>query len=129
MSATMQTHTLNNNPQACVQQCSPVMGSYFLLLNLVFSRRASAAVNHLKRFHEKKRRGPKPYSLYLDHILHRTSPSPHKKDQHQRPHKDIYIMKVHKLYHCCECQLDLSSTYLDHFTLKSIERNEKLVLA
>ncbi|XP_051751758.1 rapamycin-insensitive companion of mTOR isoform X1 [Ctenopharyngodon idella] len=55
--------------------------------------RASAAVNHLKRFHEKKRRGPKPYSLYLDHILYRTSPSTHKKDQHQRPHKDIYIVK------------------------------------
>nr|XP_021332070.1 rapamycin-insensitive companion of mTOR isoform X1 [Danio rerio] len=56
--------------------------------------RASAAVNHLKRFHEKKRRGPKPYSLYLHHILHRTSSSSHRRDQqHHRPHKDIYIMK------------------------------------
>ncbi|KAK2910930.1 hypothetical protein Q8A67_003063 [Cirrhinus molitorella] len=55
--------------------------------------RASAAVNHLKRFHEKKRRGPKPYSLYLDHILRRTSNSAHKREQHQRPQKDIYIMK------------------------------------
>uniref|UniRef100_A0A8C1KK35 RPTOR independent companion of MTOR, complex 2 a n=1 Tax=Cyprinus carpio TaxID=7962 RepID=A0A8C1KK35_CYPCA len=55
--------------------------------------RASAAVNHLKRFHEKKRRGPQPYSLYLDHILHRTSNSTHKREQHQRPQKDIYIMK------------------------------------
>ncbi|XP_042579097.1 rapamycin-insensitive companion of mTOR-like isoform X2 [Cyprinus carpio] len=55
--------------------------------------RASAAVNHLKRFHEKKRRGPQPYSLYLDHILRRTSNSTHKREQHQRPQKDIYIMK------------------------------------
>uniref|UniRef100_A0A673I8A9 Rapamycin-insensitive companion of mTOR-like n=1 Tax=Sinocyclocheilus rhinocerous TaxID=307959 RepID=A0A673I8A9_9TELE len=44
---------------------------------------ASAAVNHLKRFHEKKRHGPKPYSLYLDHILRRTSNSTHKREQHQ----------------------------------------------
>uniref|UniRef100_A0A673I6D5 Rapamycin-insensitive companion of mTOR-like n=1 Tax=Sinocyclocheilus rhinocerous TaxID=307959 RepID=A0A673I6D5_9TELE len=55
--------------------------------------RASAAVNHLKRFHEKKRCGPKPYSLYLDHILRRTSNSTHKREQHQRLQKDIYIMK------------------------------------
>ncbi|XP_051967388.1 rapamycin-insensitive companion of mTOR [Xyrauchen texanus] len=55
--------------------------------------RASAAVNHLKRFHEKKRCGPKPYSLYLDHIICRTCTSTHKIDQHQRSHKDIYIMK------------------------------------
>uniref|UniRef100_A0A671Q8I3 Rapamycin-insensitive companion of mTOR-like n=1 Tax=Sinocyclocheilus anshuiensis TaxID=1608454 RepID=A0A671Q8I3_9TELE len=55
--------------------------------------RASAAVNHLKRFHEKKRCGTKPYSLYLDHILRRTSNSTHKREQHQRLQKDIYIMK------------------------------------
>nr|XP_055054336.1 rapamycin-insensitive companion of mTOR [Misgurnus anguillicaudatus] len=55
--------------------------------------RASAAVNHLKRFHEKKRRGPRPYSLYLDHILCRTATSTHKKEQHQRSNKDIFIMK------------------------------------
>uniref|UniRef100_A0A8C1XVM3 RPTOR independent companion of MTOR, complex 2 a n=1 Tax=Cyprinus carpio TaxID=7962 RepID=A0A8C1XVM3_CYPCA len=55
--------------------------------------RASAAVNHLKRFHEKKRHGPKPYSLYLDHILRRTSNSSHKREQHQRAQKDIFIMK------------------------------------
>ncbi|XP_056601916.1 rapamycin-insensitive companion of mTOR [Triplophysa dalaica] len=53
--------------------------------------RASAAVNHLKRFHEKKRRGPSPYSLYLDHILRRTATSTHKKDQ--RSHIDAYITK------------------------------------
>ncbi|XP_024908678.1 rapamycin-insensitive companion of mTOR-like [Cynoglossus semilaevis] len=29
--------------------------------------RASAAVNNLKRFHEKKKKGLKPHSLYLDH--------------------------------------------------------------
>ncbi|XP_052454419.1 rapamycin-insensitive companion of mTOR isoform X2 [Carassius gibelio] len=55
--------------------------------------RASAAVNHLKRFHEKKCHGPKPYSLYLDHILRRTSNSTHKREQLQRPQKDIYVMK------------------------------------
>ncbi|KAG8456689.1 hypothetical protein GDO86_002466 [Hymenochirus boettgeri] len=31
--------------------------------------RASAALNSLKRFHEMKKRGPKPHSLYLDHIV------------------------------------------------------------
>ncbi|XP_052412366.1 rapamycin-insensitive companion of mTOR isoform X1 [Carassius gibelio] len=55
--------------------------------------RASAAVSHLKRFHEKKRCGPKPYSLYLDHILRRTSNSSHKREQHQRLQKDIFILK------------------------------------
>uniref|UniRef100_A0A672YKK6 RPTOR independent companion of MTOR, complex 2 a n=1 Tax=Sphaeramia orbicularis TaxID=375764 RepID=A0A672YKK6_9TELE len=34
--------------------------------------RASAAVNNLKRFHEKKKRGLKPHSLYLDHIIRKS---------------------------------------------------------
>ncbi|TRY71427.1 hypothetical protein DNTS_011668 [Danionella cerebrum] len=46
--------------------------------------RASVAVNHLKRFHEKKRSGLKPYSLYLDHILSRTATSSHKREHHQQ---------------------------------------------
>ncbi|TTK94552.1 Rapamycin-insensitive companion of mTOR [Bagarius yarrelli] len=37
--------------------------------------RASAAVNYLKRFHEKKKRGPKPNSLYLDHLIRKSAGS------------------------------------------------------
>ncbi|OCU02585.1 hypothetical protein XELAEV_18008346mg [Xenopus laevis] len=55
--------------------------------------RASAALNCLKRFHEMKKRGPKPYSLYLDHIVQKAVTSHHKKDQHQRLQKDIFILK------------------------------------
>ncbi|KAM6965452.1 rapamycin-insensitive companion of mTOR-like [Aplochiton taeniatus] len=55
--------------------------------------RASAAVNHLKRFHEKKKRGPKAHSLYLDHII-RKSGAPHsRKESHPRLHRDIYAIK------------------------------------
>ncbi|XP_041815761.1 rapamycin-insensitive companion of mTOR-like isoform X2 [Chelmon rostratus] len=55
--------------------------------------RASAAVNYLKCFHEKKKRGIKPYSLYLDHIL-RTSRALHYcRDQHIKPQRDIFIVK------------------------------------
>ncbi|XP_041667185.1 rapamycin-insensitive companion of mTOR-like isoform X3 [Cheilinus undulatus] len=55
--------------------------------------RASAAVNHLKSFHEKKKKGVTPESLYLDHIL-RTSGSSHCcRDQHVKPQRDIFVIK------------------------------------
>ncbi|KAG7481573.1 hypothetical protein MATL_G00067520 [Megalops atlanticus] len=55
--------------------------------------RASAAVNYLKRFHEKKKRGPKPHSLYLDHIIRKSVAAHYRRDQHVRTQKDIYIIK------------------------------------
>ncbi|KAF4077564.1 hypothetical protein AMELA_G00209630 [Ameiurus melas] len=55
--------------------------------------RASAAVNYLKCFHEKKKRGPKPNSLYLDHIVRKSAASQYCRDQHLRPQKDIYVIK------------------------------------
>ncbi|KAI5625116.1 rapamycin-insensitive companion of mTOR isoform X2, partial [Silurus asotus] len=56
--------------------------------------RASAAVNYLKRFHEKKKRGPKPNSLYLDHIVRKSAAVQYSRDHHLRPQKDIYVIKV-----------------------------------
>ena len=53
-------------------------------------RRASAAVNHLKRFHEKKRRGPRPHSLYLDQIIRKAIDSPYRREAPVRTYKDIY---------------------------------------
>ncbi len=64
-----------------------------------FFRRASAAVNYLKWFHEKKKRGAKPYSLYLDHILRTSGASHCCQDRHFRPQRDIFIVKVHKWHH------------------------------
>ncbi|XP_067280565.1 rapamycin-insensitive companion of mTOR isoform X2 [Pseudorasbora parva] len=55
--------------------------------------RASAAINYLKRFHEKKKRGPKPNSLYLDHIIRKSLAAHYFRDQHLRPQRDIYIIK------------------------------------
>ncbi|KAI5096452.1 rapamycin-insensitive companion of mTOR isoform X2, partial [Silurus meridionalis] len=55
--------------------------------------RASAAVNYLKRFHEKKKRGPKPNSLYLDHIVRKSAAVQYSRDHHLRPQKDIYVIK------------------------------------
>lgn len=55
--------------------------------------RASAAVNYLKRFHEKKKRGPKPNSLYLDHLIRKSAAAQYCRDQHLRPQKDIYVIK------------------------------------
>ncbi|XP_042564192.1 rapamycin-insensitive companion of mTOR [Clupea harengus] len=52
--------------------------------------RASAAVNHLKRFHEKKRRGPRPHSLYLDQIIRKAIDSPYRREAPVRTYKDIY---------------------------------------
>lgn len=61
---------------------------------LSFFRRASAAVNYLKRFHEKKKKGPKPNSLYLDHIIRKSKSSHYCRDQHFRPQRDIFVIKV-----------------------------------
>ncbi|XP_069077437.1 rapamycin-insensitive companion of mTOR isoform X1 [Pleurodeles waltl] len=55
--------------------------------------RASAALNCLKRFHEMKRRGPKPHSLYLDHIVRKAVATHQKRDQHVKVQKDIFILK------------------------------------
>ncbi|XP_062905684.1 rapamycin-insensitive companion of mTOR isoform X1 [Mobula hypostoma] len=55
--------------------------------------RASAAVNCLKRFHEMKKRGCKPYSLYLDHIAHKSASNSQKRDYHLRIQRDIFILK------------------------------------
>ncbi|GCC36213.1 hypothetical protein chiPu_0014705 [Chiloscyllium punctatum] len=55
--------------------------------------RASAAVNRLKRFHEMKKRGAKPYSLYLDHITHKNGSTNKRRDHHLRVQKDIFILK------------------------------------
>ncbi|KAL8203961.1 UNVERIFIED_CONTAM: hypothetical protein K2H54_065686 [Gekko kuhli] len=54
--------------------------------------RASAALNCLKRFHEMKKRGPKPYSLHLDHIVQKAISTHQKRDQY-RVQKDIFILK------------------------------------
>ncbi|XP_072715008.1 rapamycin-insensitive companion of mTOR [Ciconia boyciana] len=54
--------------------------------------RASAALNCLKRFHEMKKRGPKPYSLHLDHIIQKAISNHQKRDQY-RVQKDIFILK------------------------------------
>ncbi|XP_048359135.1 rapamycin-insensitive companion of mTOR [Sphaerodactylus townsendi] len=54
--------------------------------------RASAALNCLKRFHEMKKRGPKPYSLHLDHIVQKAMATHEKRDQY-RVQKDIFILK------------------------------------
>uniref|UniRef100_A0A672NEH4 Rapamycin-insensitive companion of mTOR-like n=1 Tax=Sinocyclocheilus grahami TaxID=75366 RepID=A0A672NEH4_SINGR len=55
--------------------------------------RASAAVNYLKRFHEKKKQGPKPNSLYLDHIIRKSLAAHCCRDQNLRPQRDIFVIK------------------------------------
>ncbi|XP_041753169.1 rapamycin-insensitive companion of mTOR isoform X3 [Coregonus clupeaformis] len=55
--------------------------------------RASAAVNHLKRFHDKKKQGPKPHSLYLDHIVRKSVSAHQRRETHTRVHRDIYAIK------------------------------------
>uniref|UniRef100_A0A3P9LQF3 RPTOR independent companion of MTOR, complex 2 a n=1 Tax=Oryzias latipes TaxID=8090 RepID=A0A3P9LQF3_ORYLA len=57
------------------------------------SSRASAAVNNLKRFHEWKKKGLKPYSLYLDHIIRKSVSTHNRRDSHSRVQKDIYVIK------------------------------------
>ncbi|EGW06634.1 Rapamycin-insensitive companion of mTOR [Cricetulus griseus] len=60
--------------------------------------RASAALNCLKRFHEMKKRGPKPYSLHLDHIVQKAIATHQKRDQYLRVQKDIFVLKACRLY-------------------------------
>ncbi|XP_026177352.1 rapamycin-insensitive companion of mTOR isoform X1 [Mastacembelus armatus] len=55
--------------------------------------RASAAVNNLKRFHEKKKKGLKPHSLYLDHIIRKSVSSHTRRESHSRSQRDIYVIK------------------------------------
>ncbi|KAM7147671.1 rapamycin-insensitive companion of mTOR isoform 7-T13 [Molossus nigricans] len=55
--------------------------------------RASAALNCLKRFHEMKKRGPKPHSLHLDHIIQKAIATHQKRDQYLRVQKDIFVLK------------------------------------
>ncbi|XP_056274171.1 rapamycin-insensitive companion of mTOR-like isoform X2 [Pseudoliparis swirei] len=55
--------------------------------------RASAAVNNLKCFHEKKKKGLKPHSLYLDHIIRKSVSSHSRRESHSRVHRDIYAIK------------------------------------
>ncbi|XP_047447527.1 rapamycin-insensitive companion of mTOR-like isoform X1 [Mugil cephalus] len=55
--------------------------------------RASAAVNNLKRFHEKKKKGLIPHSLYLDHIIRKSVSTHSRRDSHTRVHRDIYVIK------------------------------------
>uniref|UniRef100_A0A8C4ZMQ3 Rapamycin-insensitive companion of mTOR n=1 Tax=Gadus morhua TaxID=8049 RepID=A0A8C4ZMQ3_GADMO len=55
--------------------------------------RASGAVNQLKRFHEKKKQGLKPCSLYLDHIIRKSLSAHSRRDTHTRAHRDIYAIK------------------------------------
>ncbi|XP_068594516.1 rapamycin-insensitive companion of mTOR-like [Brachionichthys hirsutus] len=55
--------------------------------------RASAAVNNLKRFHEKKKNGLNPHSLYLDHIIRKSVASHNRRESHSRAHRDIYVIK------------------------------------
>ena len=40
-----------------------------------------------------KKRGPKPYSLHLDHIIQKSISTHQKRDQY-RVQKDIFILKV-----------------------------------
>uniref|UniRef100_A0A8B9CSF1 RPTOR independent companion of MTOR complex 2 n=1 Tax=Anser brachyrhynchus TaxID=132585 RepID=A0A8B9CSF1_9AVES len=54
--------------------------------------RASAALNCLKCFHEMKKRGPKPYSLHLDHIIQKAISTHQNRDQYH-VQKDIFILK------------------------------------
>ncbi|XP_043925810.1 rapamycin-insensitive companion of mTOR [Protopterus annectens] len=70
--------------------------------------RASAAVNCLKRFHEMKKRGPKPCSLYLSQIMQKAITANQKRDQHTRVQKDIFVLKDTEdavMSHVRECQV------------------------
>lgn len=44
-----------------------------------------------------KKRGPKPYSLHLDHIIQKAISTHQKRDQY-RVQKDIFILKVLKFF-------------------------------
>ena len=65
-----------------------------VLVGCAVSSRASGAVNHLKRFHERKRRGLRPHSLYLDHIIRKSVTVHNRREPHTRAPRDIYAIKV-----------------------------------
>ncbi|XP_055488041.1 rapamycin-insensitive companion of mTOR isoform X1 [Leucoraja erinacea] len=75
--------------------CLPTLMNMAASFNISQEKRlrASAAVNCLKRFHEMKKRGSKPYSLYLDHIAHKSGSNIQKRDQHLRIQKDFFVLK------------------------------------
>lgn len=87
------THTHIHARNHSLFHCSDLF-VFFGHLFCIF-RRASAAVNHLKRFHDKKKQGPKPHSLYLDHIVRKSVSAHHRRETHTRVHRDIYAIKVH----------------------------------
>lgn len=70
-----------------------ITSQQWIFFRCCFSR-ASAAVNNLKRFHEKKKKGLKPHSLYLDHIIRKSVSSHNRRESHSRSHRDIYVIKV-----------------------------------
>ncbi|XP_062455408.1 rapamycin-insensitive companion of mTOR isoform X1 [Rhea pennata] len=74
--------------------CLPTLMNMAASFDIVKEKRlrASAALNCLKRFHEMKKRGPKPYSLHLDHIIQKAISTHQKRDQY-RVQKDIFILK------------------------------------
>ncbi|KAL4617283.1 rapamycin-insensitive companion of mTOR-like isoform X2 [Arapaima gigas] len=55
--------------------------------------RASAAVNNLKQFHEKKKSKPRPSSLYLDHTVCKSIAARYYKVQHSQVPRDSFILK------------------------------------
>ncbi|XP_039203875.1 rapamycin-insensitive companion of mTOR isoform X1 [Crotalus tigris] len=74
--------------------CLPTLMNMAASFDIVKEKRlrASAALNCLKRFHEMKKRGPKPYSLHLDHIVQKAMSTHQRRDQY-RVQKDIFILK------------------------------------
>uniref|UniRef100_A0A670YLD4 RPTOR independent companion of MTOR complex 2 n=1 Tax=Pseudonaja textilis TaxID=8673 RepID=A0A670YLD4_PSETE len=74
--------------------CLPTLMNMAASFDIVKEKRlrASAALNCLKRFHEMKKRGPKPYSLHLDHIVQKAMSTHLRRDQY-RVQKDIFILK------------------------------------
>ncbi|KAM9306697.1 rapamycin-insensitive companion of mTOR-like [Pholidichthys leucotaenia] len=75
--------------------CLPTLMNMAASFNISSEKRlrAISAVNHLKSFHEKKKQGVVPCSLYLDHIL-RTSREIHfSSDHHPKPQRDNCIFK------------------------------------
>uniref|UniRef100_A0A665T2J1 RPTOR independent companion of MTOR, complex 2b n=1 Tax=Echeneis naucrates TaxID=173247 RepID=A0A665T2J1_ECHNA len=55
--------------------------------------KASAALNYLKCFHERKKRGVRPHSLYLEHILHTSGALHYCRDPTFRVHRDLFPVK------------------------------------
>ncbi|XP_030048917.1 rapamycin-insensitive companion of mTOR [Microcaecilia unicolor] len=90
MANTILPYSHNHNLH-CLPTLMNVAASFDILKDTRL--RASAALNCLKRLHEMKKRGPKPYSLYLDHIVGKAISTYQKRDQHLRVQKDIFILK------------------------------------